>query len=75
LTPRALAALDVPKRWCGVLQVGQRKYDWLRTRPIIFKPVSVLKNKIEKHRIYRDRKPLKGVYALADVRKCDILWG
>jgi hypothetical protein len=34
--PSALAALDEPNSSCGVLHVGQRKYDWLRTRPIIF---------------------------------------
>ena len=34
--PSALAAADEPKSWCDVLHVGQTKYDWLRTRPIIF---------------------------------------
>ena len=73
--PRASAALDEPKRWCGVLQVGQRKYDWLRTRPSIFRNRFSSDKKIEiEQRAYGDRKPLEGDYALADVREGDLLW-
>lgn len=36
LIPSPLDASDEPNRWCEVLHVEQRKYDWLRTRPVIF---------------------------------------
>ena len=39
--PSLLDDSNEPNRWCGVLQVGQIKYDWFRTRPVIFQGFSV----------------------------------
>lgn len=52
--PRLLGGSKEPNRWCGVLHEGQMKYDWFRTRPIIFsRRVSALTGeKVAKDREY-----------------------